>query len=238
MRSLLLLAADRDMNAELNSGADALIFDVTADAGDPDAPHRWALASLQSRRAKAAAARLYVLVHALESGRIDADLDCILAGRPDGIVLSGARHGADLQRLSIKLAVREAELGIDDGATKIIAMAGATAASLFDLASLAGASPRLVGLIFAQAALAQELGAASETLPDRTPTPPLALARNLVLFAAKAAGVWAIDAASPREIDAANLRAACESAKRDGFSGKLAVHSDQAAIINAVFAKR
>ncbi len=240
MRALLLVHAECEAEIEnaLDSSADALVFDLTQLAAT-DAPlaRKRALAALQRARQKAGPPLLYVRVNGLRSDLVDADLDAIMPGRPDGIVLPHSENGADIQHLSVKLAVREAEYGLRDGATKIIAMAAETPASLFHLGSYVGASRRLAGLIYGAAELARALGIEMHERPDGTPSAPLALARNLTLFAAKAADVMAIDAASPIGRDDAGLRRDCETARRDGFAGKLALHPSQVAIINAMFAK-
>jgi len=77
----------------------------------------------------------------------------------------------------------------------------------------------------------------SQTNKDRQGkwTSPFQLARNLCLFAAHAAGVAAIDTIYADFRDPEGLRASCDEARRDGFSGKLAIHPDQVAIINSAF---
>jgi citrate lyase subunit beta/citryl-CoA lyase len=57
----------------------------------------------------------------------------------------------------------------------------------------------------------------------------------LCLFAANARGVTAIDTVYPDFRDPKGLRKCCEEARRDGFHGKIAIHPDQVAVINAAF---
>jgi citrate lyase subunit beta/citryl-CoA lyase len=57
----------------------------------------------------------------------------------------------------------------------------------------------------------------------------------LCLFGAHAAGVAAIDTLHADFRDQAGLRASCTEARRDGFTGKLAIHPDQVAVINECF---
>ena len=61
------------------------------------------------------------------------------------------------------------------------------------------------------------------------------MVRNLCLFAAHAAGVAAIDTIHADFRDPAGLERACRAARRDGFTGKLAIHPDQVEVINRVF---
>jgi citrate lyase subunit beta/citryl-CoA lyase len=156
--------------------------------------------ALRAARQQAANPTLYLCL-----GSLNDDLDAAMAASPDGIVLP-VRNGADVQHLGVKLAVREAELGLADGATRIIALVAGPAA-LFQLDSFDGASPRLAALAFDAQAFATKLGTEDMTAP------PLGLARNLTLLAAQAVGVVAILVAAAY----ADLPATCKAAKRDGF---------------------
>jgi len=236
MHSLLLVAPDGDTDVEkaFASGAGAIILDLVRNVDAADARQRIA-AWLRAARKRAPGPALYVRIAALKEGRADADLDAVMPERPDGIVLSGAHAGADIQHLSVKLGVHEARHGWPDGTTKIMASAAETPAAVFQLGSYVGASRRLSGLMFGGAPLASALGIERSDLAEGAS--PLALARSLMLFAAGAANAAAIDAASPASSDEGALRHACEAARRYGFSGKLAVDADQIATINAVFAE-
>jgi len=61
------------------------------------------------------------------------------------------------------------------------------------------------------------------------------LARSLTLAGAAAAGVQPVDGIFADFKDEAGLRAETEAAAREGFTGKLAIHPDQVAVINAAF---
>src|SRR5579863_2996977 len=132
MRSLLMVSTGDDLEAGLACGTDTLIIGI--DPGGKDESRQHARANLE--RARTHHASLFVAVHPLVSGAVDADLDAIMPARPDGILLPTTLCGSDLQHLSVKLAVREAECGFEEGTTKILAVAGATSASLLELKSL------------------------------------------------------------------------------------------------------
>ena len=102
---------------------------------------------------------------------------------PDGIVLPKSLGGASVQQLGVKLAVREASLGLADGATRIIAIATESARALFGMESYRGCSARLEGLAWGGEDLSADLGAESNRLPDGAYAGPYALARNLTLLA-------------------------------------------------------
>jgi citrate lyase subunit beta/citryl-CoA lyase len=228
LRSLLAVSANQ-LSEALGSGADALIVDIEDSAGAGAAAF-----FLAKARTRAAAPRLFVRPRPLESGLVDADLEAVMPAAPDGIALPGCASGGDVQRLGAKLAVYEAELGFADGATEIIAFATASARALFGLASYAGASSRLAGLVWDPTAL--RAGVKSRSFRDEGGglTSPYRLARDLALFAAAAAGVAPIEGAY-LDGGEAGLRDECLAARRDGFVAKIAIDPAQVAVINDMF---
>lgn len=239
MRSALFVPGDseRKMAKGLDSEADCLFVDLEDSVADSRKP----LARDMTREFVAAARKrekhplLYVRVNALDTGLTGLDLDGVVAAKPDGILLPKPRGGIDVQHLAAKLAVREADHGIADGATKIICVATETAAAVFGLPTYAGASRRLVALTWGAEDLSADLGAETNRLPDGRFAPPYALARTLTLLAAVAAGVQPMDTVYPNFRDDAGFKVECEAARRDGFTGKMAIHPAQVPVINAVF---
>jgi len=189
------------------SGAAAWVFET------PGARERLAAAKEVVARPK-----LYVRLPTLDSRALEAELDDVMAAAPDGVVLPFCRGGVDVQRLGVKLAVREALNDLVDGSTRIVALAS-DARSLMDLSSYIGCSRRLYALAWDAETLAANLGVSQGASPLRT-------ARNLVLIAARAAGVAALDTAGG---DATRARA-------DGFAGMFARDPGEAAVIAKVWA--
>ena len=177
-----------------------------------------------------------VRVNPLGDAETDVDLDAVMGQAPFAIVLPQALK-AGIQQLSARLAVREALCGLEDGSTRIVAVAD-TAAALIGLAGAGDMSARLIGLAWDAEALRADIGA--ETCRDESGgyAGPWRLARDLTLLAATAAGVAAIDAASAGVRDPERLRAEALAARRDGFAAKFAADPEQAKIINEVFRAR
>ncbi len=238
MPSLLFVPADspRKIAKALGCGAASVILDLE----DSVAPGAKALArqgAAEALRGRAPGGpKLVVRINALDTGLVDDDLDAIVALAPDAIMLPKAEGGPDVQHLSIKIAVREAECGLPDGGVRIAPIVTETAAAMFQLGSYRGATGRLVALAWGAEDLAAAIGAQTNRMADGAYTPPFALARNLTLFAAASAGVDAVDTVYADFRDQEGLRRECLAAKRDGFSAKMAIHPDQVAIINAAFA--
>jgi citrate lyase subunit beta/citryl-CoA lyase len=239
MRSLLFVPADdaRKLDKAMASGADAVIVDLEdsiPDQGKADA--RVSAAAFIGNAGKATQRpRLLVRINGLATGLADADLDAVVPARPDAIMLPKAEGGADIVRADAKLAAREAIAGLPDGCIKIVAIATETATALFLAGTYGGASARLEGLTWGAEDLSAELGA--ETNRDRNGDflDPYRLARALCLAGAAAARVQAIDTVTVDFRNVATLRRESEEARRDGFTGKMAIHPAQVPIINEVF---
>ena len=239
MRSLLFVPADdaRKLDKAMASGADAVIVDLEDSIptqGKADA--RVSAAAFIGNAGKAThRPRLLVRINGLAMGLADADLDAVVPARPDAIMLPKAEGGADIVRADAKLAAREAIAGLADGCIKIVAIATETATALFLAGTYGGASARLEGLTWGAEDLSAELGA--ETNRDRNGDflDPYRLARALCLAGAAAARVQAIDTVTVDFRNVATLRRESEEARRDGFTGKMAIHPAQVPIINEVF---
>ncbi|QRM31160.1 CoA ester lyase [Microvirga sp. VF16] len=239
MRSLLFVPGDSPKKLEkgMNSGADVLLIDledsVSLDAKEE--ARRTTAAFLAEHSKEAERPRLFVRVNGLTTGLIDADLDGVMQSAPDGIVLPKTVGGADVAHLGAKLAVREAEFGLEDGATRILAIATENAAGVFALGTFPGASHRLMGLTWGGEDLSADLGAEANRSEDGAYTDPYRLARSLTLLGAAAAGVDAVDSVFTNFRDMAGLETECRTARRDGFVAKMAIHPAQVPVINGAF---
>lgn len=239
MRSLLFVPGDspKKLQKGLESGADALILDLEDSVALDAKPQARELTRdfLKETGALARRPRLIVRVNALSTGLTEADLDAIMPGAPDAIMLPKAEGGPDLTHLAAQIAVREAECDLADGATRIIAIATETGKGIFALGSYAGASHRLEALTWGAEDLSADLGAETNRLEEGSYADPYRMARSLTLFAAAAAQVDAIDSVFTAFRDSEGLRAECLAGRRDGFTGKMAIHPAQVAVINEVF---
>ena len=239
MRSLLFVPADGGpkLDKAFASGADAVILDLE----DSIAPERKETARkaafdfLKSAGLKKDRPRLLVRINGLDTGMIDADLDAIVAGSPDAVLFPKAEGGASVAHLDAKLTAREAVAGLPEGAIKILAQAVESAAGFFLAGSFRDASARLIGLTWGPEDLSAELGAEANRDADGALTEPYRLARSLCLYAAAAAKVPAIETVYVDFRNTEGLRRDTEFARRDGFSGRLAIHPAQVAAINEVF---
>ena len=239
MRSLLLAPAGDSarLKAAFQCGADAVVIDLCVVEEAREAARAAAARMLAQAQERQDAPALMVRVHPLGDGETDLDLEAVMAHAPVAIVLPRALGAPSVQHLSAKLAVREAQLGLEDGATRIVAVAD-MAEGVLRLPSLAGASARLVGIAWDAEALRGEVGVENVRDASGDYVGPLRLARDMTLLAAAAAGVAAIDAAFAALGDAKGLSAEAHAARRDGFAAKFALEAAQAGAINVAFAAR
>jgi citrate lyase subunit beta/citryl-CoA lyase len=239
MRSLLFVPGDSPKKLERAqvSGADALIVDLEDSISTERKAQARAttLSFLKEFIQATSRPRVFVRVNGFQTGLTDADLDVVLAGRPDGIMFPKAEGGASIVHLDAKITAREALHGIPDGATRILALTTETAKALFLAGTYAGASLRLVGLTWGAEDLSAELGAETNRDAEGRFLDPYRLARSLCLAAAAAAEVAAIDTVYVDFRNADGMRRETEEARRDGFTAKMAIHPAQVEIINAVF---
>ncbi|MBZ9954180.1 MULTISPECIES: CoA ester lyase [unclassified Mesorhizobium] len=238
MRSLLFVPGDSERKLEKGFGAGADV--VIVDLEDSVAPQNKASARMTaarfiaSHRAKTRSA-IYVRVNDLSTGLTDDDLAALIPAKPDGVMLPKSAGGQDVQHLSAKLRLREAENGLADGATKILPIITETPAAVLAAASYAGASARLAGLTWGAEDLSAAIGARTTRDQHGRYTEIFRFARAMTILAAGAAEVAAIDTVFPNFRDMAAFEAECREAERDGFTGKMAIHPDQVPVINAAF---
>lgn len=239
MRSLLFVPADGGSKLEkaMASGTDAVIIDLE----DSITPERKTFARkatlefLKQASATTQRPRLLVRINGLDTGMTDADLDAIVSGRPDAIVFPKAEGATSVVHLDAKLTAREAIAGLPEGQIKILAQAVETAAGLFAAGTFRGASERLVGLTWGPEDLSAELGATANRDAQGHLTEPYRFARSVCLFAAAAAKLPAIETVYVDFRNSEGLRRDTEAARRDGFTGRLAIHPAQVPVINTVF---
>jgi len=237
-RSLLFVPGDSEKKIAKSAALDAdiIIFDLE----DSVTPEHKSAARQRVREVLASATQrrvpeLWVRINPLQTPEAMADLVVILHGQPDGIVLPKVRSADDVVQLARHLDEFEQRHGLQSGDMRILPIATETPGSVFTLGSYGHCGERLYGLTWGAEDLSAAVGATANQEADGSWTQPYQLVRSLCLFGASAAGVPAIDTLYADFRNPAGLRAACMQARRDGFEGKLAIHPDQVAIINASF---
>lgn len=234
-RSLLFVPGDSPRKFERAAAgeADALVLDLE-DSVVPEAKAA-ARGMVREMLAKGAPGKqLWVRVNPLDSGLTEADLAAVTGGRPFGVFLPKSRGGEDVKRLAGLLDRHEATSGVPVGGTQILPIATESGAAVFGLGTYAGSSPRLWGLTWGAEDLAADVGTLVNRVDGRY-TEPFRVARSLCLYGAAAAGVRAIDTVCVDLDDDAVVASESAEARRDGFTGKMAIHPRHIGAINAAF---
>lgn len=226
LRSLLFVPGDRPERfaKAAASGADAVILDLEDSVGL--AAKDTARAAVADYLAQPRSLPLLVRINPLSMDMAAEDLAAVLSARPDGIVLPKAEGATSVSALVEAMG---------DQAVSVLPIATETPAAVFQLGSYGAVTPHLLGLTWGAEDLPAAIGAATSREEDGRYTPPYEMLRGLTLFAAHAAQTAAIDTVFPAIRDEAGLTAYVARARRDGFTGMLALHPAQIAIINAGF---
>jgi citrate lyase subunit beta / citryl-CoA lyase len=175
---------------------------------------------------------LFVRINALDSKWGHDDLTAMLPCRPNGIRLPMVDTPEKVQELDALLTQYEKHAGLEDGYFRILPSIE-TVRGVLNAYAIANASPRLIGLAFGAEDFTADMGV------HRTNTgEELFHARMAVVWAAKAAGIQAIDTVFPDVNDMESLRKETERVKKLGFTGKCMVNPRQIDIIHEVFAPK
>jgi citrate lyase subunit beta/citryl-CoA lyase len=238
LRSLLFVPGDDERKQEkaVATAADAVIFDLE----DSVAPARLSLArglvaAFLAARANRGQQQLWVRVNSLSSGRLLGDLSAVITGAPDGVILPKVSDPTELREVHHYLSALEEHLGRPPQSTRVIAVATETPRAVFGLGAYSAGAPRLAGLTWGAEDLCTGLGASSKVDADGGLAFTYEMVRSMCLLAARASGVQPIDTLYAAFNDLQGLRQNSERARRDGFTGKIAIHPDQVDVINAAF---
>lgn len=240
IRSFLFVPGDseRKQAKALGSAADALIFDLEDSvAASRLSAARERVGTVLRARKDRSGQGLWVRVNALSSGKLVADLVAVMAAAPDGIVLPKVSSPREFLEITHYLTALEQREGLAVGATRLLVIGTETPQAVLTLHSYtaAAAHPRLAGLTWGAEDLGAALGVTSKTDEAGEYTHVFQLARSQCLLTAAALNVQAVDGVHANFRDSEGLRRAAAAARRDGFSGKLAIHPDQVDVINSAF---
>ena len=223
-RSWLFVPADSEKKIAkaMASEADAIIFDLE----DSVAPVQKAAARsiLKDLPGRSGGPQWWVRINPIGSEHHKDDLDLIGLGDIHGSFLPKAESGGDITQLAHRT-----------GNIPVHAIVTETAASLFGLLSYRDPKSPLVAMSWGAEDLSAALGASSKHDESGELSFTYRLARSLCLAGAAAAGVQPVDGVFADFQDDEGLAHETAAARREGFTGKLAIHPAQVPVINAAF---
>lgn len=209
--------------------ADSVIIDLedAVPLGEKDAARRLVrrfLETYQDRRQE-----VLVRINALDTEWGRDDLAEVLPALPDGIRLPKADTPEIVERLDTLLTEHEEALGLEVGRFRVLPSIE-SAQGVINCIDTAATSPRILGLAFG----AEDYTASMEI--ERTKTgEELFNARSRVVWAAKAAGVQAIDSIFSDVKDMEAFRREVELVKGLGYTGKSLINPRQIDACHEVF---
>ncbi len=235
LRSLLFVPADSEKKLAKGaaSPADALILDLEDAVAPANRPKARGLAR-EFLKAKHRPA-IWVRINPVGSEDFVADMEAVVAGAPAGLVVPKPAGPQDLLTLDAHLLTLETQSGLPQRSIKLLPVATETPTAVLSLHDYRSPPPRLAAMSWGAEDLAAALGAAANCDEHGEFLFIHKMVRSMVLLAAKAAGVDAIETLHADFRDLAGLERAARLAQREGFTGMLAIHPDQVAPINAAF---
>jgi citrate lyase subunit beta/citryl-CoA lyase len=219
-------ANDAALHGAPDSGADVLIQELEDFTPAARRPHARAISAAIIGRWKAAGVVAAVRVNPLEDDGLE-DLEAVMGGAPDVILLPKVNDGAQIRQLDAALRDLEEHYGIAQGATEIVPNVE-LARGLLNTFSICRASVRVTACLVAAEDMAADLGAERSAEGGE-----LDYVRARFHLECVAAGVMSIDRPYTW-IDGAGVEAECVAARRLGYRAKSAVHAGHPAIINRV----
>jgi citrate lyase subunit beta / citryl-CoA lyase len=213
-------------------GSDGVIIDLedAVPQGEKDAARRLVRRFLEGYRTRTQ--EVLVRINPLDTPWAYEDLREVLPALPDGVRLPKADTPEVVERLDTLLTEFEEELGLEIGRFKILPSIE-SAAGVIECIEIARSSPRLLGLAFGAEDYTASMGI------ERTKTgEELMNARARVVWAAKAAGIQAIDSIFADVKDMDGLRRETELVKALGYTGKSLVNPRQIEVVHDVFAPK
>lgn len=179
----------------------------------------------------------WVRINAIDTGMWRDDLAVVMAGAPDGVMLPKCEGPDQVRMVAAEIYELEQRHRIPNGTTRILPLVSETAKSALTIPSYVdSAMPRLAGLTWGAEDLSAVLGASRKRDADGAWTDAFRFIRAQCLLVAHACGIWSIDTLHDDFRDEAGTMRAAQAARADGFTGMLAIHPSQVAVINAAFA--
>lgn len=146
-----------------------------------------------------------------------------------GVRIPKVEGASTVKTVDEELSACEDKYGIPVGSTKIFCLLE-SAKGIWNAYDIANASPRVAAIIPGGEDLVADLRTSRSAGGTE-----LEWARRMLIFAARAAGVDALDTVYPRVTDDAGLRRETEFIKQLGFDGKSVIHPNQIPIVHDVF---
>jgi citrate lyase subunit beta / citryl-CoA lyase len=170
-----------------------------------------------------------VRINALSAEYGAKDLEEVLCGKPDTLLVPKVDRAEDIQAYDRRISEIEVKEGFPVGGIGLIALIE-SAWGIINIEAIALASPRMSGLLFGAADFTRDTHGL--ITPDRQ---ELIYPMMRMLLAARIAGIDALDTPFFDIKDPAGLERHSHQAKAMGYDGKALIHPGQVEIVNRIF---
>lgn len=173
--------------------------------------------------------RVFARINSIGSGLMEEDLEAVITPGIDGINIPKPNSADDIKKVEAIVERLEKKRGIEKGHIKLTPWVE-TAKGLINAFEIASASPRIVGIIFGAEDFTLDTGMQRTEGGEE-----LLFPRTMVVVAAKAADVIAIDTPYNNFRDDEGLIREATLARKLGFEGKYIIHPNQIEPVNQAF---
>ncbi len=211
-------------------GPDSVMFDLedSVSPREKDAARHLVFQAL--RHYDYAGVERIVRINGLETAFGLEDIAAVVCGGVDAVRLPKTDGPEDIRAVEQAVAAAERRFGRPAGSVKLVA-AIESARGILAVREIATASPRLIAIA---------IGAEDFVTDMHTSRSPdgieLLAARSMLVMAARAAGIMAIDTVFTAVDDEEGFQREARLARQLGFDGKSVIHPSQIAMVHAIYA--
>ena len=211
-------------------GSDGIIMDLEDAVAMSEKDAARTMVSKFLRRGDFGSTEVTVRINGVDTEYWKKDLEAVVPHkRLDGIRLPKADSPQNIKDVDEELSRLEDKYGIEQGHIKLFCILE-TAYGIWHAYDVATASKRVAAILPGGEDLVADLK--TSRTPEGT---ELEWSRRMIVIAARAAGVDAIDLMFPRVTDDEGLRKDAQFSKDLGFDGKSVIHPNQIPIIHQIF---
>ena len=221
LRTLLSVPGNRQkmIDKARHLPADVLILDLEDSVPQSEKASARAMVRESIAGMALAGQQVFVRINSMASGLAMEDLEAVIVPGLDGINQPKPATASDVNAVADTIERLEKERGIAGGHIKLLPWV-----------EIASASPRVVGIVFGAEDFALDTGIMRTEEGDELLYP-----RTMVVIAARAAGVSAIDTPHNNYKDETGLAREATLARNLGFDGKFLIHPGQMEPVNRIF---
>lgn len=211
-------------------GPDSVMFDLEDSVAPREKDTARNLVFQALRRFDYAGTERIVRINGLDTAHGQEDIAAVVAGGADGVRLPKTDSAEDVLEADRAISAAEKRFGRRAGSVLLVA-AIESARGVLAAREIAAASPRLAAIAIGAEDFVTDMHTTRS--PEGT---ELLAARSIIVMAARAAGIMAMDTVFASVDDEEGFIREVKLAKQLGFDGKSVIHPSQIRLVHAVYA--